>query len=51
MAQGVAAYPAAVAGAWLHAQAGLVAAAVLGNSSSVMAGDILEALVDVIAEL
>ncbi len=50
-AQGMAAYPAAVAGAWLHAQAGLLAAAVLGSTVPVMAGDILEALVDVIAEL
>lgn len=49
-AQGVEAYPAALAAAWIHAQAGLVAAEVVGNPASVMAGDILEAVPDVMAE-
>jgi NAD(P)H-hydrate epimerase len=50
-AQGVGAYPAAVAAAWLHGQAGILAATVLGNTASVLAGDIQEAIVDVITEL
>ncbi len=50
-AQGVEAYPAAVAGAWVHAQAGLYAAERLGTSASVLAGDVLEAVPDVLAEL
>jgi hydroxyethylthiazole kinase-like uncharacterized protein yjeF len=49
-AQGVEAYPAAVAGTWIHAQAGLVAADAVGNPASVLAGDILEAIPDVMAE-
>jgi len=50
-AQGVEAYPAAVAGAWVHAQAGLYAAERLGTSASVLAGDVLEAVPDVLAGL
>ena len=50
-AQGLDAYNAAVAGAWIHAQAGLLAAEAYGSSASVMAGDILEAVPDVMAEL
>ncbi|MBU2609942.1 MAG: NAD(P)H-hydrate epimerase [Chloroflexi bacterium] len=50
-AQGVEAYPAAVAGAWVHAQAGLYAAEVLGSTASVLAGDVLESVSDVLAEL
>lgn len=41
LAQGVEAYDAAVAGAWIHAQAGLHAADVAGNTASVLAGDVL----------
>jgi NAD(P)H-hydrate epimerase len=48
-AQGVAAFPAAAAGAWLHAQAGLAAEEKLGGSASVLAGDVLEALPGVLA--
>ncbi|MEW6717535.1 MAG: NAD(P)H-hydrate dehydratase [Chloroflexota bacterium] len=50
-AQGVEAYPAAVAGAWIHAQAGLRAAELFGNTASVLAGDVLEAVVEVMSEL
>lgn len=45
-AQGVEAYESAVAGAWIHAQAGLLAAEKIGSSASVLAGDILEAIPD-----
>jgi NAD(P)H-hydrate epimerase len=50
-AQGVEAYDAARAGAWIHAQAGLTAAEDLGSLAAVMAGDVLEAIPDVIADL
>ncbi len=50
-AQGVDAYEAAVAGAWIHAQAGLLAADIQGGSAAVLAGDILEMVPDILAEL
>jgi NAD(P)H-hydrate epimerase len=50
-AQGLDAYGAAVAGAWIHAQAGLLAADILGSTAAVLAGDVLAALVDVLARL
>jgi len=50
-AQGLDAYDAAVAGAWIHAQAGLLAADAYGSTASVIAGDVLDAIPDVIAEL
>jgi NAD(P)H-hydrate epimerase len=50
-AQGVEAYPAAVASAWIHARAGLYAADILGNSASVLAGDVLDAVSDVLTDL
>ena len=50
-AQGVDAYDAARAGAWIHAQAGLMAAGFQGSAAAVMAGDVLEAIPDVIADL
>jgi NAD(P)H-hydrate epimerase len=50
-AQGVDPYGAAVAGAWIHAQAGLHAARRLGNAASVLAGDVLAAVADVISAL
>ena len=49
-AQGVDAFPAAVASAWIHAQAGWRAAENLGNSASVLAGDVLKAVIQVISE-
>jgi NAD(P)H-hydrate epimerase len=50
-AQGVPAYEAAVAGAWMHARAGLLAAQELGNPASVLAGDVLDAIPAVITHL
>ncbi len=51
LAQGLPPYEAALAGAWLHAAAGLAAAEVLGSTAAVLAGDVLDALVDVLSEL
>ncbi len=48
-AQGVSAYEAAVAGAWIHAQAGLVASEKLGSEASVLAGDVLNAIPDILS--
>jgi NAD(P)H-hydrate epimerase len=50
-AQGVDAYDAAVAGAYIHAQAGLHAAELIGTSASVLARDVLNAISIVLAEL
>ena len=44
IAQGAAPFDAAVAGAWLHAQAGIFAAEEVGSEASVMAGDLIEIL-------
>jgi NAD(P)H-hydrate epimerase len=46
-AQGVPAADAAIAGAWIHAQAGLAALEQVGNSASVLAGDVLKACISV----
>ncbi len=51
MAQGVPPYEAALAGVWLHAHAGLTAADALGSTAAVLAGDVLDALADVLADL
>ncbi len=50
-AQGVEAFEAALAGAWIHAQAGLLAADALGTTASVLAGDVLNAVSEVLAEV
>lgn len=50
-AQGLEAYDAAVAGAWIHAQAGLLAADDLGSEAAVLAGDVLEAVPEVLFDL
>ncbi len=50
-AQGVEAYEAAVAGAWIHAQAGLYAADDLGTTASVLAGDVLNSVSDVVSDI
>ena len=50
-AQGLEAYDAARLGAWIHAQAGLTAAQILGSTNAVMAGDVLDAVADVLAGL
>ena len=50
-AQGLEAYEAAVTGAWIHAQAGLYAADDLGTTASVLAGDVLDSVSDVLSDL
>jgi NAD(P)H-hydrate epimerase len=50
-AQGLEAYDAGRLGAWIHAQAGLLAEESLGASASVLAGDVLEAVPEVLAEM
>ena len=50
-AQGVDAYDAARTAAWIHAQAGLGATDIQGSAGAVMAGDVLDAIPDVIADL
>jgi NAD(P)H-hydrate epimerase len=49
--QGVPAYEAACLGAYLHGRAGQLAALMLGNEASVMAGDLADSLSDAINEL
>jgi NAD(P)H-hydrate epimerase len=51
LAQGVDSYKAAVAGAWIHAQAGLYALDSIGNPASVMAGDVVDSISDVLIGL
>jgi hydroxyethylthiazole kinase-like uncharacterized protein yjeF len=48
LAQGVDSYPAAVAGVWIHAQAGLFAADKVGNPASVLASDVVDSISDVL---
>ena len=50
-AQGLEAYEAAVAGAWIHARSGLEAAEALGGTASVLAGDLLDSIPDVLSDL
>jgi hydroxyethylthiazole kinase-like uncharacterized protein yjeF len=50
-AQGVDAYEAAIAGAWIHARAGLYAADDMGTTASVLAGDVLDSVSDVLSDL
>jgi len=50
-AQGLDAFDAAVAGAWIHAQAGLYAAHILGTTASVLASDVLNSVSDVLSDL
>ena len=47
-AQGVSALDAAIAGAWIHAQAGLAAIDLVGHPASVLAGDVLAAVPEVL---
>jgi NAD(P)H-hydrate epimerase len=51
LAQGVDAFHAASAGAWIHANAGLLAAKRLGNTASVIASDVLNAVPQVLSDL
>ena len=50
-AQGVDAYDAARLGAWIHVQAGLLAAESLGSTAALLAGDVLDAIPKVMAGL
>jgi NAD(P)H-hydrate epimerase len=50
-AQGVEAFHAAAAGAWIHAQAGLRAARTMGSTAAVLAGDVGRAVIDIIGEI
>jgi len=50
-AQGVPAFEAACAGAWIHAQAGLAAAGWLGSDSAVLAGDVLDSVAEILQSL
>jgi NAD(P)H-hydrate epimerase len=50
-AQGVEAFEAAAAGAWIHARAGLSALSEVGSAASVLAGDVLDCVKDVMGEL
>jgi len=50
-AQGLEAYESAVCGAWIHGQSGLYAAQKIGTSSSVLAGDLIKSLPQVIQHL
>ena len=50
-AQGMGAFEAACAGAWIHATAGLLAANNIGNTASVIAGDVLKSIPQVITSL
>jgi NAD(P)H-hydrate epimerase len=51
MGQGVAAYGAAILGAYLHGRAGLIAAEAHGTPASVLAGEVADALPEALAEL
>jgi ADP-dependent NAD(P)H-hydrate dehydratase / NAD(P)H-hydrate epimerase len=48
-AQGIPAFDAATAGAWIHAQTGLLSAELIGHDASVLAGDLIEALPEVLS--
>jgi NAD(P)H-hydrate epimerase len=51
LAQGVDSYKAAVAGSWIHAQAGLNAMDRIGNPASVVAGDVVDSIGEVLLGL
>ncbi len=50
-AQGLGAFESAVAGAWIHARAGLSALGAVGSAASVLAGDVLACVPKIMAEL
>jgi len=50
-AQGLGAVESAVCAAWIHAQAGVMAASKAGNEASVLAGDVVEAIAGVLKNL
>ena len=47
LSQGVEPFTASIIASWIHAQAGIFAARKLGSTASVLAGDILESIVDI----
>ena len=51
LAQGVKPFDAAVAGVWIHAQAGIEASEKVGHPAAVLAGDVLNAIPTVLASL
>ncbi len=51
LAQGLAPFDAAVAAAYLHGQAGELAAQALGTTASVLASDVVEGLIEALADL
>jgi NAD(P)H-hydrate epimerase len=51
LAQGVDAFEASAAGAWIHAQAGVCAARRLGSSAAVIAGDLIQGVIEVMGDL
>jgi len=51
LAQGIAPFPAAITAAWVHATAGLIAEQLIGQSASVLAGDILRAVPQALTRL
>jgi NAD(P)H-hydrate epimerase len=51
LSQGLDPFISAVAGAWIHAQAGLFAEKQLGNSASILAGDLLNSTVQVLTNI
>jgi NAD(P)H-hydrate epimerase len=50
-AQGVPAFEAAAAAAWMHARAGVLAADWLGHPASVLASDVLDSIAEVLQEV
>jgi NAD(P)H-hydrate epimerase len=48
-AQGVEPFESAVAGAWIHAQAGLYAAERIGSEAAVLASDVLDTVAEVLS--
>lgn len=50
-AQGLSNFNAAAVGAWVHAQAGVLAAEFLGSSTSVLAEDVIEAIPQILSEI
>jgi ADP-dependent NAD(P)H-hydrate dehydratase / NAD(P)H-hydrate epimerase len=51
VAQGLSAFDAASAGAWIHAQAGLAAAEWIGSEAAVLASDVLDAVPEILEAL
>lgn len=50
-AQGIDAFHAAVAGSWIHAEGGLRAVEAFGSTATVLAGDVLSGVIEVLADL